>query len=63
MRIIRSPEFIKNIKQIKDAKLNTAITRRLARLYDGNFGDTKSLGGSIYEIRIHYGSGYLIYYT
>ena len=63
MKIIRSPEFIKNIKSIKDAKLNTIITRRLARFYDGNFGDTKSLGGNIYEIRIHYGSGYRIYYT
>ena len=62
MYIIRSQEFINNIKSIKDTKLNTVITRRLARLYDGNFGDTKSVGGGIYEIRIHYGSGYRIYY-
>ena len=63
MTIIRSQEFIKNIKSIKDAKLNTIITRRLTRLFDGNFGDTKALGGGIFEIRIHYGSGYRIYYT
>lgn len=37
------------------------ITARLARIRAGNFGDCKACG-SIYEIRIHYGPGYRIYF-
>jgi len=28
----------------------------------GNFGDCKSLSESIFELRIHYGSGYRVYF-
>src|SRR5690242_7298319 len=37
------------------------ITARLARIRLGNFGDCKAFNG-INELRIHYGSGYRIYY-
>lgn len=30
---------------------------------NGNFGDYKSLGNSIYELRITSGPGYRVYYT
>jgi putative addiction module killer protein len=28
----------------------------------GNFGDSKSLGNGIYELRLHFGGGYRVYY-
>ena len=38
------------------------ITARLDRMRDGNFGDSKTLQEGIYELRLHFGSGYRIYY-
>ncbi len=29
----------------------------------GNFGDTKSVGDNLYELRLFFGSGYRVYYT
>lgn len=39
------------------------IQARLTRLMNGNFGDYKSLGGGIHELRFHTGSGFRVYYA
>jgi putative addiction module killer protein len=48
------------------SRLETAarifIDARLTRVEAGNFGDTKSLGANLYELRIPKGSGFRIYY-
>ena len=63
MKIIRTQEFIDNVKSVKDVKLSAIITSRLVRVADGNLGDHKLLGDGVSELRIHYGAGYRIYYT
>ncbi len=40
-----------------------AITRRLAQLELGQFGDCSPCRGDVWELRIHTGAGYRIYYT
>ena len=47
---------------MKDAKTRAKIDVRLGRLRLGNFGDTKSVSKGVYELRIHFGPGYRIYY-
>jgi putative addiction module killer protein len=41
--------------------LKNIIDKRLDRVREGNYGDYKSLGGGILELRFH--QGYRIYFT
>lgn len=47
---------------LKDRKSRFVISNRLNRVMLGNFGDHKSVGQGVYELRIAYGSGYRIYF-
>ena len=40
-----------------------AVARRIERMKHGNFGDMKSVGTSISELRITTGPGYRVYFT
>ncbi len=39
------------------------VRRRLDRIELGNFGDTSSVGDGVYELRLHFGSAYRVYFT
>lgn len=55
--------FDKWQKKLKDREAARAIALRLTRAVYGNFGDCKSLGGQLSEMRIFIGKGYRIYFT
>ncbi len=38
------------------------VSTRLARIRGGNFGNREPVGNGVYELKIHYGPGYRIYY-
>lgn len=44
-------------------KTQDIVLLRLARIKSGNFGDCKHIAEKLYELRIHYSSGYRIYFT
>lgn len=46
-----------------DWKLQNIVLARLNRIKLGNFGDCKSLGSRLYELKIHVGAGYRIYFS
>ncbi|EAZ90138.1 type II toxin-antitoxin system RelE/ParE family toxin [Crocosphaera chwakensis] len=45
-----------------DMQTQVRIDVRLDRVRLGNFGDAKSVGEGVYELRLFFGSGYRIYY-
>jgi putative addiction module killer protein len=55
--------FIKWLKKLKDIQGKVAIIRRVDRIKNGNFGDHKSVGDNVSELRIPNGPGYRVYYT
>jgi putative addiction module killer protein len=47
---------------LRDKNAKARVLERINRVRLGNFGDCKSLSESIFELRIHYGPGYRIYF-
>lgn len=50
------------IDGLKDTVGRLMIHKRLDRAADGNFGDRRFVGAGVWEMRIHYGPGYRVYY-
>ena len=51
------------ITQLRDKKAQAIIAQRIERLRLGNPGDFKRINKDLFELRIHYGPGYRVYYT
>lgn len=47
---------------MQDVKARATIRARINRLELGNFGDCKSVGAGVLELRISYGPGYRVYF-
>ena len=47
---------------LRDKRMQAAVDARLARVRAGNFGDAKSVGGGVSELRINFGPGLRVYY-
>ena len=61
-RVVETDEFQQWINSLRDRQARNRINARLSRVRQGNFGDTDSVGGGLYEMRIHYGPGYRVYF-
>jgi putative addiction module killer protein len=61
---VRQTDTFKSwISKLRDDRAQSRINVRIRRLSLGNFGDTKSVGSGVWELRIDYGPGYRVYYT
>jgi putative addiction module killer protein len=62
-QLYRTATFAKWLRQLRDRKAKARIISRLDSFKLGNFGDCKSLGGGIREMRVHTGPGYRVYFV
>jgi putative addiction module killer protein len=60
---IQSEAFAEWMRGLRDRKARARILSRLDSAALGNFGDCAFIAESVFEMRIHVGPGYRIYYT
>ena len=57
-----SEPFTEWLEDMKDKTVRAKVWARLARIRAGNFGDCRSVGSGVWELKIDFGPGYRVYY-
>ncbi len=60
---LRSATFAKWLDAMTDRRAKARVLARLRYAELGNFGDCEPVGEGVFEMRIHVGQGYRVYYT
>lgn len=63
IEVRKTEAFADWLDNLRDGDARAKIEVRILRLSLGNFGDTKSVGGGVSELRIDHGPGYRVYFT
>ena len=50
------------VHSLQEKRARARILQRIDRLRLGNFGDCRSVGDGVYELRIHFGPGFRVYF-
>jgi len=61
--VLQSGAFKEWVSGLKDARARARVAARVRRVELGNFGDSKSVGAGVSEMRIDHGPGYRLYFT
>ena len=59
----QTEHFADWLDNLRDGVAVKAIKRRIARVQIGLFGDTKSVGDGVFELRVDHGPGYRVYFA
>ena len=60
---VPTARFADWIDGLRDRRAASKIAARIVRVEAGNFGDAKSVGDRVSELRVAYGPGYRVYFT
>ena len=61
--VYRSSLFDSWLRSLRDRAAQARIFNRIRNIELGNLGDYKALGGGLFELRVHHGPGYRLYFT
>ncbi len=63
MKVIQTTQTFNGwFATLRDKAIKTRIQVRIDRAAHGNYGDYKSVGQGINEMRLHFGAGYRLYF-
>jgi len=62
IKVVESASFKRWCRNLRDQGGRARINARLRSLSLSQAGDIKLVGGGVYEMRIHYGPGYRVYF-
>ena len=60
--VIESATFRRWIRDLRDRSAVARINARLRNVSLGNAGDARPVGGGLFEMRVHHGPGYRLYF-
>jgi len=63
IEVRQTEQFARWFAGLSDSQARMRIQARIRRLSVGNFGDVKSVGRGVAEMRIDYGPGYRVYFA
>jgi putative addiction module killer protein len=63
MNLEKTLEYQDWFTGLTDKQVKARIQARIDRLQDGNAGDVAPVGEGVSELRLHFGSGWRVYYT
>jgi putative addiction module killer protein len=63
VKLEKTDEFQDWFNDLSDKLTKARIETRIDRLQEGNPGDVEPVGEGVSELRLHFGSGWRVYYT
>jgi putative addiction module killer protein len=63
IEVRQTADFTRWLRKLADVQALVRIVSRVRRLEHGNFGDVRTLGAGLMEMRIDYGPGYRVYFV
>jgi len=63
VQIVRTEVYERWVRKLQDRNAVARISVAIRKISLGKFGDVKSVGGGVSEIRIDHGPGYRLYFV
>lgn len=61
-KVLQTETYKKWFRKLRDNLAKQSIIMRIERMKNGNFGDSKTVGDGVFEMRVDVGKGYRVYF-